>query len=41
MNTTKEERDLIEPWEQEYKEYLESQECEEEDDGYEDDEEDE
>ena len=29
MNTTKEERDLIEPWEQEYKEYLESQECEE------------
>lgn len=37
MNTTKEERDLIEPWEQEYKEYLESQECEE-DDEYEDDE---
>lgn len=29
MNTTKEEHDLIEPWEQEYKEYLESQECEE------------
>lgn len=37
MNTTKEEHDLIEPWEQEYKEYLESQECEE-DDEYEDDE---
>lgn len=39
MNTAKEERDLIEPWEQEYKEYLESQECEE--DECEDDEEEE
>lgn len=38
MNTTKEEHDLIEPWEQEYKEYLESQECEDDDDEYEDDE---